>query len=378
VYGGTRHDAGTKQLTLQQGNIVTMMKKKKNEDTVWNDMFERLKQYKRKHGDCLVPQRFPEDPSLGCWVNFQRTRFKRGTIREDRKLRLEKLGFAWIKDDRCKWKADRDTSSIDFRWNRMYQELVNFREQTGHCMVPYSHRFLYPWVGQQRAGFREGWIREDRKTLLENIGFVWSTDPSDTTSSRVQRQWDGDQEEYNNGDMENIVLTSDLAAVEVGSRVAVYWPDDDQYYEATVTRERNKKLPLYLEYDDGDHEWIDLRQHRFRLLSGGTRRRWDEDDISDDDESDVDLGSEAHEDPDLDDNDNETNESELGIASYLVRAAEANSREISDGRGISDGPQRVVASMALVAKAAMASSDDSPKYPVGTKVKKVCIAPKNS
>jgi hypothetical protein len=128
---------------------------------------------------------------------------------------------------------------------------------------------------------------------------------------------DGDEEEYNGGDMEDIVLTSDLAAVEVGSRVAVYRPDDDQYYEATVTRERNKKLPLYLEYDDGDHEWIDLRQHSFRLLPGGTRRRWDEDDISDDDESDVDLGSEVHEDPDLDDNDKDANGSEPDIVSEL-------------------------------------------------------------
>jgi hypothetical protein len=68
--------------------------------------------------------------------------------------------------------------------------------------------------------------------------------------------------------MAEIVLTSDLAKVEIGSRVAVYWPDDDEYYEGTVTRERNKK-PFYLEYDDGDREWIDFRQHEFRLLPGG-------------------------------------------------------------------------------------------------------------
>ena len=145
---------------------------------------------------------------------------------------------------------------------------------------------------------------------------------------------DGDHEEYKDEDMEDIVLTSDLANVEVGSRVAVYWPNDKQYYEATVTRERNKKRPLYLEYDNGDSEWINLGQNVFRLLPGGTRRRWDEDVILDDEESDNDLGSEAPTDPDLDDDDNDANESELDIASEMetstLHLVEDNSREISD------------------------------------------------
>ena len=42
-----------------------------------------------------------------------------------------------------------------------------------------------------------------------------------------------------------------------GVQVAVLW-DDDKYYEATVVQEQNKKRPLYLEYDDGDEEWVDL------------------------------------------------------------------------------------------------------------------------
>jgi hypothetical protein len=81
---------------------------------------------------------------------------------------------------------------------------------------------------------------------------------------------------------------------QVGSRVAVFWPDDDQCYEATVTRERSKKRHVYLEYDDGDCEWIDRRQHTFRLLPGGTRHRRDDDKFTDDKESEYDdSGSEA-------------------------------------------------------------------------------------
>jgi hypothetical protein len=36
----------------------------------------------------------------------------------------------------------------------------------------------------------------------------------------------------------------------------VLW--DDKYYEATVMQEQNKKRLLYLEYDDGDEEWVNL------------------------------------------------------------------------------------------------------------------------
>jgi hypothetical protein len=38
----------------------------------WNDKFERLVRYKQEHGECLVPDAYEEDPSLGSWVATQR------------------------------------------------------------------------------------------------------------------------------------------------------------------------------------------------------------------------------------------------------------------------------------------------------------------
>ena len=87
---------------------------------------------------------------------------------------------------------------------------------------------------------------------------------------------DGDSEEYDDQEMDDIVLTAGLEDVDIGSRVAVYRPIDDRWYEATVTRfspEQNKRRPLYMKYDDGDCGWLDLCQHKFRILQGGMRRR---------------------------------------------------------------------------------------------------------
>ena len=39
----------------------------------WNQRLVELRQYKKKHGNCLVPSRYPPNPELGVWVGTQRT-----------------------------------------------------------------------------------------------------------------------------------------------------------------------------------------------------------------------------------------------------------------------------------------------------------------
>jgi hypothetical protein len=50
------------------------------------------------------------------------------------------------------------------------------------------------------------------------------------------------------------------------SRVAIFWPMDDTYYEATVVERLQNCVSLL--YDDGESEWIDLTKHKFRILPG--------------------------------------------------------------------------------------------------------------
>jgi hypothetical protein len=42
-------------------------KKGRNLDTRWEIMLARLLAFKEKHGDCLVPNRYPDDTQLGSW-----------------------------------------------------------------------------------------------------------------------------------------------------------------------------------------------------------------------------------------------------------------------------------------------------------------------
>ena len=41
-----------------------------------------LEEYKNKHGDCLVPRRYEENPSLGNFVNKQRQSYRKFLVDE--------------------------------------------------------------------------------------------------------------------------------------------------------------------------------------------------------------------------------------------------------------------------------------------------------
>jgi hypothetical protein len=63
--------------------------------------------------------------------------------------------------------------------------------------------------------------------------------------------------------------------IQVGTRVAVYWDGDDEFFPGTVIKERNAKTyrkRFFLKYDDGDREWIDFSRHKFRVLLGDKKK----------------------------------------------------------------------------------------------------------
>ena len=70
-------------------------------DASWEAQLAKLKAYRHRHGDCNVPQRWVEDPTLGRWVNDQRKRKKALDCGDPSEgmtaawaARLEALGFA--------------------------------------------------------------------------------------------------------------------------------------------------------------------------------------------------------------------------------------------------------------------------------------------
>jgi len=115
--------------------------------------------FKEQNKHCNVPIRSPEHPTLGKWVGHQREYYIKGMLSADRIARLESLGFIWE------------------RWEEMYAALVEYKQQNGHCKVPYDwleNPKLGKWVSRQRKNYKKGKLSSDRIARLESLGFEWS------------------------------------------------------------------------------------------------------------------------------------------------------------------------------------------------------------
>jgi hypothetical protein len=144
----------------------------KVDDKQWNKQYEKLVEFKRKNGHCLVPSKYEEDKVLGVWAVTQRHFHSKNTIRLDRKKLLDEIGFVW---------------SVDYsaRWNKQYEKLVAFKRKNGHCIVPKRYPqdlSLGKWVGVQRSNHAKHTIPQARKNLLNKLGFVWKV--FDTVAAR--------------------------------------------------------------------------------------------------------------------------------------------------------------------------------------------------
>jgi hypothetical protein len=64
-------------------------------DKLWHKQYEKIVEFKRKNGHCLVPKRYEQDKSLGQWVLTQRKARIKNKGGLDRKRLLDEIGFAW-------------------------------------------------------------------------------------------------------------------------------------------------------------------------------------------------------------------------------------------------------------------------------------------
>jgi hypothetical protein len=154
-----------------------MTDRKKLQNKAWFDRFEELKTYKEEHGECLVPQKYPPNPSLGTWVNKQRMEYKllmdnhKSSMTPERLDALKEIGFTWAKR---KGQAT---------WDAKFYQLKEYKGMHGDCLIPtkYSKDLaLGRWVSTQREQYRlwkegdpKSKMNYERAKKLEEVGFVW-------------------------------------------------------------------------------------------------------------------------------------------------------------------------------------------------------------
>ena len=147
------------QLNERQIKLLTGIGFEWQPQNQWDEMFQRLVAFEQKNKHCNVPQRFKEDPDLGIWVFRQRIFKKAEKLSDERRQKMDSIGFAWIK---------RGT------WNQMFQQMFEYQLKHGHCDVQTSEDpKLARWAIWQRSCRRKNKLTAEKIRRLDEIAFPW-------------------------------------------------------------------------------------------------------------------------------------------------------------------------------------------------------------
>ena len=125
-----------------------------------------LAAFKQQHGHCNVPHTYPPNQRLANWVTYVRGQKKSGAIVPELACCLERLGFSWVLVSR---------SVRRHAWDAMVAALTAFKEEHGHCCVPWGakYRQLATWVVNIRRRTKKGLLDHRRVQQLDRLGFAW-------------------------------------------------------------------------------------------------------------------------------------------------------------------------------------------------------------
>jgi hypothetical protein len=206
--------------SLQEAIHIKMIAKL---GSAWDLHYGELINFKKQYGHCRVP--FPKHgnfTSLSQWVSNQRIDAKAGRLREERRKKLDSIGFeyairksprktwdqnfeeylslkkqnkhycnVWAKNQRVAAKSGKlspehrkKLHAIEFEfvlqkktlisWDEFYEELKEFEKKFGHIDVPYGYdqyKLLALWVRNQRKVAKKGYLSAEKRKKLDALRF---------------------------------------------------------------------------------------------------------------------------------------------------------------------------------------------------------------
>ena len=155
--------------------------------TDWSVRFQQLCKFTAQFSHCSVPIKYSANPKLGRWVSNQRNHYrlyqerKPSPLTEDRiRMEEEKPTYVTVEQIRALNGIGFDWGTSQTDWSVRFQQLCEFKEQFGHCLVPQQYAAnpkLRRWVDTQRRNYRlyqerkPSHMTEDRIRDLESVGF---------------------------------------------------------------------------------------------------------------------------------------------------------------------------------------------------------------
>lgn len=188
-YGNTKVPMGFKE-DPSFGTWVAMQRTKKRKgqlkpdreallneiDFIWElrgqtfyEFYERLEEFKKKHGHLNIPAFNTEDKKLGRWVNVFRVALKKGKQKEDGSIyysgyRITKEQMKMLDDIGFK------RSAVKNAWNNNFPKLLKYYNKHGNTNITQKDgSTLYSWCYKVRKG--ETSITNEQIQILKDMGF---------------------------------------------------------------------------------------------------------------------------------------------------------------------------------------------------------------
>ena len=231
------------------------------QDKLWYLQYEKLVEFKRKNGHCVVPRLYEQDKALGHWVRTQHVSFHtNNTMRLDRKELLDEIGFVWKSR----------SQALDKRWNLQYEKLVDFKRKNGHCIVPQGNeqdKALGLWICTQQRSCINKRMPLDRKELLDEIGLVWKVgkgpqSPVRPPPTSQDQQWNVQYENLVEWKRNNGHCMVPRRRYEEQDKPLGQWVSSQQ------TKHANNKMQLYRK------ELLDKLGFVWRSEAGDADKKW--------------------------------------------------------------------------------------------------------
>ena len=208
----------TSKLTAEQvqrlnelGFVVTP----KTQYRPWQSMFKELQEYQSANGHINVPMSYGK---LGRWLNQQHAEHRRllsgkySVLTQERVQMLTDIGMVWRN-------VDTEIRRVEQKsWTERFEELLQFKRESGHTIVPQKYPQLGQWVHKQRVLYkrmkqgRDSLMTPDKALKLAEIGFVFDVRACKTDVARTENSskvpsikeslsaWHGLQESESEGD----------------------------------------------------------------------------------------------------------------------------------------------------------------------------------
>ena len=143
---------------------------------VWQNNFEKLKEFHQDHGHCLILKSDKEYRRVREWLHENFALYKKNKLDNRSFLLLDALDVDW-KAFGKQWE----------KWEESYRKLSKHREKTGTANISQLVKGIGPWLSAQRVSYRENNLSDSKVILLESLSIDWN--PSENNEVRWQEQF---------------------------------------------------------------------------------------------------------------------------------------------------------------------------------------------